>query len=244
MGIFLLFHDKRAPRREKRGERAGESGKQGVCARTISSTGRRLTIGALVPCFLIISFFSESAWADEYFQYLPSSLETESTPPGEEGILVKKITIRRGDTLSNLSRHYAGRGYYYPQILLFNKISDPNRIFAGRELLVPVSSPVSRRKPAHTPSGMTRGSNLRDAIRDPSGPKSREDEKRPSLAEQRLYKQAVALMDRKEYHRALNGLSLFLKKYPDSPLSPDAHLHRADCYLRLSGSQGSESVPK
>jgi LysM repeat protein len=242
MSIFLLSHEKRAPQCEKRGGFPGESEKQGVCGVTISSTGRRVTIGALVPCFLIISFFSISAWADEYFQYLPSSLETETTPPGEDGILVKKITIRRGDTLSNLSRHYAGRGYYYPQILLFNKISDPNRIFAGRELLVPVSSPVSRRKPAHTPPKMTRDSNLRDAIRDPSGPKSREYEKRPSRAEQRLYKQAVALMDRGNYLRALNGFSLFLKKYPDSPLSPDAHLHRADCYLRLSGSQGSEPV--
>lgn len=242
MSIFLLSREKGAPWREKTGGRPGAAEKQGSSAFSASRTGRRLFTGAFVPFFLITCFFFVSAWADEYFQYLPSSLETETTLPGEDGILVKKITIRRGDTLSNLSRHYAGRGYYYPQILLFNKISDPNRIFAGRELLVPVSSPVSRRKPAHMLPKMTRGSNLHEAVREPSGPKSRDYEKRPSRAEQRLYKQAVALMDRGDYHRALNSFSLFLKKYPESLLSPDAHLHRADCYLRLSGSQGSEPV--
>jgi LysM repeat protein len=243
MSIFLPAHEKEAPRREQRGEHRGETEKQGAYAFFVYRTGRRLLTGAFVPFFLIICFFSVSAWGDDYFQYLPSPLETETTPTREDGILVKKITIRKGDTLSNLSRHYAGRGYYYPQILLFNKISDPNLIIAGRELLVPVSSPVSRRKTANTPSGMTRRSNLREAIQDPSGSESWEKRKRPSHAERRLYRQAVALLDRGEYNRALNGFSLFLKKYPDSPLSPDAHLHRADCYLRLSGRQGSEPDP-
>jgi len=243
MSIFLPAHEKRVPRRENRGELHGEAEKQGACGFFIYRIGWRLLTGAFPPFFLIICFFSVSAWGDEYFHYLPSPLETETTPTREDGILVKKITIRRGDTLSNLSRHYAGKGYYYPQILLFNKISNPNRIFAGRELLVPVSSSVSRRKPAHTSSGMTRGSNLREAIQGPSGTESRENKKRPSHAERRLYKRAVALLEREEYHRALNDFSLFLKKYPDSPLSPDAHLHRADCYLRLSGSKDTEPAP-
>ena len=65
-----------------------------------------------------------------------------------------------------------------------------------------------------------------------------------SHAEQRLFKQAVALMSRGEYRRALDSFSLFQKKYPESLLSPDVHLHRADCYLHLSGDQGSEPAPQ
>jgi TolA-binding protein len=198
---------------------------------------------AFARCFLVLCFFSVPAWADDYFQYLPSPLEAETSPAREDGILVRKITIRRGDTLSTLSRHYAGRGYYYPQILLFNKISNPNRIFAGRELLVPVSSPASRRKGAQATSAMPRSADLPDAAQPPSGTKSRTKEKLPSADEVRLFKKAASMLERGEYRQALDGFSLFLKRYPDSTLSPDAHLYRADCYLRLSGRQDSEPVP-
>jgi LysM repeat protein len=77
--------------------------------------------------------------AGEYSLYLPTPVGTGITTPHTEGILVKKIIIRRGDTLSTLSREYSGKGKYYPQILLFNKIRNPNRIYAGQQLLVPVS---------------------------------------------------------------------------------------------------------
>jgi hypothetical protein len=195
---------------------------------------------ALIPAMLALFLLSTPGWADDYFQYLPSALEAETASIREDGILVKRITIRRGDTLSALSRRYSGKGFYYPQILLFNRIGNPNRIYAGKELIVPLPVSAYGRGSAPAASETTRGANPRDSVRTQPQPRPREREKRISSSELRLYKQSVALLDRGECRRALDGFSLFLKKYPDSPLSPDVHLHRADCYLRLSGPHDSQ----
>jgi LysM repeat protein len=221
-------------------ERSGAADTAVAWAHGGVSNGRRLQAGVFAPIVLFLGLLTVSAWADEYFQYLPSTLQSETTPTREDAVLVKKITIVPGDTLSKLSRHYSGTGRYYPQILLFNKISDPNRIFAGRSLLVPVSLPVSRRKSGHAAPEVSRGSNQPDTVRVPSASHSSENEKRPSHAEERLYKKAVVLLDQGECRKAIRSFSLFLKKYPDSMLAPYARLRRADCYLSLSAPQDSE----
>ena len=62
----------------------------------------------------------------------------------QDGVLVQEIEIKKGDTLSGLSRKYSGRGMYFPQILLFNSIKNPNLIYSGNKLRIPVT-----RKEAH-----------------------------------------------------------------------------------------------
>ncbi|AJE04458.1 LysM peptidoglycan-binding domain-containing protein [Geobacter pickeringii] len=76
--------------------------------------------------------------AEEYLLYSPEASEGKRPAGPDEGVLVKSITIRKGDTLYSLSRKYGGKGGYYPQILLFNLIKNPDLIYAGNKLLVPL----------------------------------------------------------------------------------------------------------
>ena len=149
--------------------------------------------------------------AEEYSLFLPAPVEIDKITPPASGILVKKITIKRGDNLTALSRKYSGKGGYYPQILLFNKIRNPNLIYTGRPLLVPVSfdREVKKIKSFQTQQG-------------------------PS-AEELLYANSRNLFDSGEYRAALAGFTRFLSDYPHSSLAADAALYRADCLLRLSG---------
>src|SRR6185369_3732244 len=64
-----------------------------------------------------------TATATDYLLFSPAAVAGEPTPPPPgDGVLVRKLTIKKGDTLSRLSRKNSGRSSYYPQILLFNNI--------------------------------------------------------------------------------------------------------------------------
>jgi TolA-binding protein len=66
-------------------------------------------------------------------------LKSEEMGLIKEGVLVREIEVRKGDTLSGISRRFSGRGSYFPQILLFNEIRNPNLIYSGATLKVPVT---------------------------------------------------------------------------------------------------------
>ncbi|BDV41339.1 peptidoglycan-binding protein LysM [Geotalea uraniireducens] len=84
------------------------------------------------------------AYGGDYLLYAPEPSQGKKPASPEEGVLVQSITIEKGDTLYSLSRKYNGRGGYYPQILLFNEIKNPNLIYAGNSLLVPVAPAEGR----------------------------------------------------------------------------------------------------
>jgi tetratricopeptide (TPR) repeat protein len=175
------------------------------------------------------------ALSGEYYLYRPNEVSggTESYP--EDGVLVKKILIRQGDTLSTLSRRYAGKSAYYPQILLFNRIPNPNLIIAGDQLLVPLFRDASRENGRH-PGTVVSTERKRNHRSRPSQRRAGPDRgARPAGAERFLYDNALALFNKGEYDKAIDAFSRFLKKYPHSSLAPEAGLHRADCYLKLSG---------
>lgn len=88
---------------------------------------------ALVLCTTL------TAHSQDFLLYTPKPVATGTTSISQEGVLVQEIEIKKGDTLSGISRRYNGRGKYYPQILLFNSIKNPNLIYAGQTLRVPVS---------------------------------------------------------------------------------------------------------
>ena len=114
----------------------------------------------LLLCLFVFFFYSSAAAAD-YLVYLPKPVEAIDAPLSGEGVLVKKIMIQRGDTLSAISRRFSGKGSYFPQILLFNNIRNPNRIYAGRKLLVPVSGHRSSKKQPPPPSVLPAKTNAR-----------------------------------------------------------------------------------
>ncbi|MRR38685.1 LysM peptidoglycan-binding domain-containing protein, partial [bacterium] len=74
----------------------------------------------------------------EYLRYAPEPADGKPLRGPDEGVLVKRITIEKGDTLYSLSRKFSGKGTYFSQILLFNEIENPDLIYAGKGLLVPL----------------------------------------------------------------------------------------------------------
>ncbi len=105
-------------------------------------TGRatRTAIGLLF-CFLALP-----AWGQQYYLYESKPVTAEQKNLSKEGILVTEVPVQKGDTLYDISKKYSGRGMYYPQILLFNSLKNPNLIYPGNTLKVPVTQ-------AEIPSG-------------------------------------------------------------------------------------------
>jgi len=83
--------------------------------------------------------FAVPAWGQQYLLYTPQPAAAEQKTPPQDGILVQEIEIQKGDTLYDISRKFSGRGMYYPQILLFNSIKNPDLIHSGKTLRVPVA---------------------------------------------------------------------------------------------------------
>ena len=79
------------------------------------------------------------AWGQQYLLYTPQPVPSGQKAASQDGILVQEIEIQKGDTLYALSRRFSGRGMYFPQILLFNSIKNPNLIYAGDTLKVPLA---------------------------------------------------------------------------------------------------------
>ena len=92
---------------------------------------RSMTVITLCLCLA-----PPSAWGQQYLLYTPQPVPAGQKAAVHDGILVREIEIKKGDTLFALSRKFSGRGMYFPQILLFNSIKNPNLIYAGK-------SPVS-----------------------------------------------------------------------------------------------------
>ena len=79
------------------------------------------------------------AWGEQNLLYVPQPAPADQHVPSQNGILVREIEIQSGDTLYKLSRRFSGHGMYFPQILLFNDIKNPNLIYTGNTLKVPVT---------------------------------------------------------------------------------------------------------
>ena len=95
----------------------------------------RSAVIALIFCTAVV----QPVWGQQYLLYAPQTAPAGQKTSPQEGVLVKEIEIQKGDTLYGLSRKYSGRGMYYPQILLFNSIKNPNLIYPGATLKVPLS---------------------------------------------------------------------------------------------------------
>jgi len=181
----------------------------------------------------------------DYLLFAPHPVETLMVPKPGEGVLVERITVRRGDTLAKISRKHGRKGSYFPQILLFNAISNPDLIHPGQSLLVPVSASFAQsiqaaeKKKAPKSAGAKK---KRRKVKSDSASAATRTEKPAAppavttgVKEQGLYARAIGDYKKGEYRKALRSFSRFIEQYPNSPLAPDAALYKADSLLKLSG---------
>jgi len=207
----------------------------------------------------LLSLLPLAAESSEYMLFSPRPLEGEILMPERgKAVLVERITIKRGDTLSQISREYSGKGSYFPQILLFNDIANPNLIFTGRELLVPISKQgalsknTTRKNSVSPPAEKSAGRKERADMpaTKAAAPAKRKQRTRANMptpkkqvlnreapvdtGEQDTYSKAASAFGRGEYAKALPLFSRFLERYPSSTLASDASLYKAECLLKLS----------
>lgn len=95
----------------------------------------------------LLANIPSTGWCQNYYLYAPTSVDAPGSVQGKDGVLVQDVAVRKGDTLYGLSRKFSGRGSYYPQILLFNDIKDPNKIYPGEVFKIPVSHNATENSP-------------------------------------------------------------------------------------------------
>ena len=196
-----------------------------------------------VSCLFTALVAPALSHGEDYLLYAPKPASGDQLPDSpEQGVLVRRVTIKRGDTLSRLSRQHTGVASWFPQALLFNTISNPDLIYTGDSLLIPVrpGRRKSAKKPTRTQASArpaTSRPSLQQKSAAPSAPVAGpvKAETRPALAdEQQLYQQAKRAYLVADYTKSLELFGDFLRRYPQSRLAADASLYQADCLLRLS----------
>ncbi len=181
---------------------------------------------------------SPAVAAEEYHLYKPEKVQSQNIPAPGEGVLTRTITIQKGDTLSKLSRRYSGRSAFFPQILLFNGIKNPDLILAGAQLQVPLSQQSALSAPGKEQPAKVR--TRKHAIHKSAVRQERQASTAPAvsgMAGERLFKRGLRAFEARHYRQAVDIFDEFLKAYPNSPNAADATLYRAECYEKLSANQ-------
>lgn len=206
-----------------------------------------LTIPLLALCLL----FGNAEAAD--YIYTPALTQPAESLPAD-GVLVREITISKGDTLSAISRRFTGRGNYYPQILLFNNIKNPNLIYTGDTLRIPVkhnaAPATTSKKPLSTPYNtdanqrvtVTYNQQQKKPAPEPAHMQTTSEHnaagKQIKPEVQNTEQQLLAKIDQQikagNCRAALPLLDEFLDRYPNSTFAPEAALNRAECYMRIA----------
>lgn len=188
----------------------------------------------VIQAFFLISLVCGSVGQAADYLYTPQQVQDGASG---DGVLVREVTIRKGDTLSALSKRFSGRGYYYPQILLFSEIRNPHRIYPGQVVRVPLARTSGQQVSAPAvPQQAAQQTVAPDQAVTPT-----EVQQKPAVRiprnEQKLFNAAHMAMRKGRCMSAITQFDRFIARYPSSSLLPEAVLYRAECYLKLSGEQ-------
>lgn len=192
----------------------------------------RYVFGMVLATLLFVDV--PSGWSQQQYLYTPAAVTSGGTTQSKDGILVQEVAVQKGDSLYKISRRFSGYGSYYPQILLFNDIKNPNKIYPGNVIKVPVARNRILRPVDKAPSYGGKKVHQKSFAAKPSTKKQRAARAADATAGQKLFEQAVKAYRQDDCRAALESFDRFLTKNQSSPLAPDASLYKADCYLRLS----------
>lgn len=183
---------------------------------------------------ILLNFGASAGHAEEMLLYTPKPATSEQAPASpKEGVLVRTVTVQRGDTLGRISKKHIGVADYFPQMLVFNSIKNPDLIHPGDRLLVPVrpertaKTKKSHASGRHHPAAPKQAKKAAAAA--PVAPQP------VKAGERELFQRAQRSYLEHDYREALAGFNSFLHKFPHSTFAADASLYRADCFLHLSG---------
>lgn len=182
-------------------------------------------------CLAMLALTCGGVQAEEMLLYTPKEFTGAQAPASpKEGVLVRTVTVQRGDTLAKISKKHIGVAAYFPQMLVFNSIKNPDLIHPGEKILVPVRPGKAAQSQKHhaarraVPKKRRPVPSVASVAKAPAKP-----------AEQELFQGAQRTYLEHDYRTALARFNDFLNKYPHSRFAADASLYRADCYLHLSG---------
>lgn len=182
-----------------------------------------------MPCLLLLLCGAATSWGSD-FLYTPQPAAGESG----EGVLVREVTVKKGDTLSRLSKQFSGRGYYYPQILLFNEIKNPNLIHPGQVVRVPLSRKAMKKHAESKRKNRHQGHVTTAATESASNTTVKPVVQAVAHNEKVAYDRALVAFQKGDCTAAIKLFDDFISHYPASTLLPEATLDRAECYLKLS----------
>ena len=183
------------------------------------------------------------ALSQQSYVYSPRPVASGETVQKSDGILVREVKVQKGDTLFGLSRTSSGRGSYYPQILLFNDIKNPDLIFPGDILRIPVapdrpqvSKEVTgaRAAPVRVAPSRRQQTSARPALAQQASAVAKPSVPGGAATGQKLFERALSAYRREDCRTALKFFDRFLAANPSSPLAADATLYSAECYLKQS----------
>ena len=201
---------------------------------------------AVLAVVVLMLSSGTAALCQQSYLYSPRPVTPGEKVQSGDGIMVREVQIQKGDTLYGLSRASSGHGTYYPQILLFNDIKNPDRIYAGDTLRIPVAPDRPQARKDHTGGGTAPGGAVPRPRRQKATTGTADHVKqattipRPAAAAdaatgQKLFQRAVTAYRREDCRTALELFDRFLTANPSSPLAADATLYKAECYLKQSG---------
>lgn len=195
----------------------------------------------LMGVLFSLSMTASAVVAGDYLLYTPQKTDRQIAPANPaDGVLVQPIVVRQGDTLKKIAKRYIGRGSYFPQILLFNQITNPDLIHTGRSILVPVSEKerTAHRSTVKKRAGKRRGKIVRNKE---VGARTTISAAPPVFAgesaapgDRMLFEKGFAAYRKGDYRKAIERFDLLTSRYPQSIFAPDAALYRAESYLKLS----------
>jgi LysM repeat protein len=165
-------------------------------------------------------------------------------PASEEIQVLSRLTIKKGDTLWKLSKQTFGKGAYYPQLLAYNSVQDPDKIYAGKTLLLPEGTlnrhpELATRLAGKTATVVFPAPPASPSAASPGGPPpaaSPAPAPRAANEEESEVRMIIEWAQQEKCGKVIAAADRFLSRYPESSRLVTVLWHQAECYRLMARS--------